>query len=139
MSKNKKSKKPKKNQAEVLEKAPDVSVVNEKSEKNLDQVTEISIVEEKAGEVSEQSSKAAKIEDKKGKKKDNKKNTKKRKDKISLREKTRGAISEFKKVTWPTFGEVCKKTGVVLVVVLVFAVVVFGIDYCLGLLIGLLR
>ena len=48
-------------------------------------------------------------------------------------------FAELKKVTWPTFGEVCKKTGVVLVVVLVFAVVIFGMDYGLGALVNLLR
>jgi preprotein translocase SecE subunit len=48
-------------------------------------------------------------------------------------------MSELKKVIWPSFGEVVKKTGVVLVVVLVFAVVIFGIDYCLGLLVNLLK
>ena len=36
--------------------------------------------------------------------------------------------NELKKVTWPTFKEVVKQTGIVLVVVLVFAVVLFGFD-----------
>ena len=47
--------------------------------------------------------------------------------------------TELKKVVWPTFGEVCKKTGVVLVVVLIFGVVLFGIDYGLGALMNLLK
>ena len=47
--------------------------------------------------------------------------------------------SELKKVNWPTFREVAKKTGVVLVVVAIFAVVLLGIDYLLGLLFGLLN
>ena len=61
------------------------------------------------------------------------------KEKVSLRRKTRETFAELKKVTWPSFADVCKKTGVVLVVVLIFAVVIYGIDYCLGLLMGLLR
>ena len=52
--------------------------------------------------------------------------------------KTRELTSELKKVTWPTFKDVVKKTGVVLVVVLIFAVVVFGIDTLLGYLFDLL-
>ena len=48
-------------------------------------------------------------------------------------------MSELKKVTWPTFGEVVKKTGVVLAVVIIFAVVIFGIDALLGYLSGLIR
>ena len=42
--------------------------------------------------------------------------------------------SELKKVNWPTFSQVVKKTGVVLAVVIIFAVVLFGIHYLLGLL-----
>lgn len=36
--------------------------------------------------------------------------------------------NELKKVTWPKFKDVVKQTGIVLVVVLVFAVVLFGFD-----------
>jgi len=60
------------------------------------------------------------------------------KEKGKLKRKAKETISEIKKVNWPTFGEVCKRTGVVLVVVLVFAVVIFGIDYGLGALMSLL-
>ena len=62
-----------------------------------------------------------------------------KKEKGKLKRKAKETFSELKKVSWPSFGEVCKKTGVVLVVVLVFAVVIFGIDYCLGLLVNLIR
>ena len=37
-------------------------------------------------------------------------------------------ISELKKVTWPTFGKVMAQTGVVLVVVLCFLVVIGAFD-----------
>ena len=44
----------------------------------------------------------------------------------------RGIIGELKKVNWPTLGKTFKQTGVVLTVVLIFALVVFGIDQGLG-------
>ena len=50
-----------------------------------------------------------------------------------LKRKTKEVFSELKKVTWPTFGQVMKKTGTVLVVVLCFAVVLLGIDTVLEL------
>lgn len=78
--------------------------------------------------------------DKNAKVKDNKKaNKKPTKEKGKFKRKAKETMSELKKVTWPTFGEVCKKTGVVLVVVLVFAVVIFGIDVGLGALVNLLK
>jgi len=79
--------------------------------------------------------------DKKVNDKKNAKNGKKKdqKEKGKLKRKVKEAVSELKKVTWPTFGEVCKKTGVVLVVVLVFAVVIFGMDTGLYYLVKLLR
>lgn len=46
--------------------------------------------------------------------------------------------SEFKKVSWPTFPEVVKNTGVVLVVVMVFTIIVTLIDLGLSGLLGLL-
>ena len=36
--------------------------------------------------------------------------------------------SELKKVTWPNFRTVLKNTGIVLLVVLFFAVIIFGVD-----------
>ena len=36
--------------------------------------------------------------------------------------------SELKKVTWPNFKTVLKNTGIVLLVVLFFAVIIFGVD-----------
>lgn len=37
--------------------------------------------------------------------------------------------SELKKVTWPNFKTVLKNTGIVLLVVLFFAVIILGSDY----------
>ena len=47
--------------------------------------------------------------------------------------------SELKKVTWPGFAKVVKQTGIVLGVVLVFLVVLTGIDYGLQELLELVR
>ncbi len=41
-------------------------------------------------------------------------------------------FSELKRVTWPSFPKVVKTTGVVLVIVLIFLVVVTGLNYGLN-------
>lgn len=43
----------------------------------------------------------------------------------------KGIVSELKKVTWPKGKDVAKSTAVVLVVVVAFFIVLFGIDYVL--------
>lgn len=69
-----------------------------------------------------------------------KEKTKKKKEKqpSKVGKMVKDTTSELKKVTWPTFAQVVKRTGVVLAVVLVFAVVMFGIDRLLGWLYSLL-
>lgn len=47
--------------------------------------------------------------------------------------------SELKKVTWPTFKTVVKNTGIVLLVVLFFGVIIFGVDVLFSFLIGLAK
>ena len=42
--------------------------------------------------------------------------------------KIKDVFSELKRVTWPSFGKVVKRTGVVLVVVLIFLVVITAFD-----------
>lgn len=58
--------------------------------------------------------------------KKNKKKTDKKPNKIATS--LKNTKNELKKVTWPKFGEVVKQTGIVLVVVVVFALVLFGFD-----------
>ena len=77
--------------------------------------------------------------DKSSKKVNNKKKDKKEKKPKQFTKKVKETTSELKKVTWPSFKEVCKKTGIVLAVVIVFAGVLLLIDYLLGLLFGLLK
>ena len=45
--------------------------------------------------------------------------------------KAKDIFSELKKVNWPTFAKVVKKTSIVLAVVLVFLVVIFAFDSAL--------
>ena len=66
----------------------------------------------------------AKTDAKKEKNKNGKPNIFKR-----LGAKIKDVFSELKKVTWPTFPKVVKKTGVVLVVVIAFLVVITAFDY----------
>ncbi len=47
-------------------------------------------------------------------------------------------VSELKKVSWPTFGKVMAETGVVLVVVLFFLLIILGFDSLLSWLFTLL-
>ncbi len=49
--------------------------------------------------------------------------------KPGLGKKIKDVFSELKRVTWPTFPKVVKATGVVLVVVLIFTVIVTGINF----------
>ena len=59
-------------------------------------------------------------------------NKNKKKDKVKkpnkLVQSLKNTGKELKKVTWPKFSEVVKQTGIVLAVVVVFAVVIFGFD-----------
>lgn len=53
---------------------------------------------------------------------------KKDKPRKSLGKMFKEVISELKKVSWPSFAKVVKQTGVVITVVLVFALVLLGFD-----------
>ena len=62
------------------------------------------------------------------------KNKSKKKDKkpgffSKLGSKIKDVFSELKKVVWPSFGKVVKQTGVVLVVVVLFLIVITAFDY----------
>ena len=67
---------------------------------------------------------------------------KKKKEKVKKPNKIAKALkdtgNELKKVSWPGFKQVVKQTGIVLVFVLVFAVVLFGFDRLCSWLSGLL-
>jgi preprotein translocase SecE subunit len=57
---------------------------------------------------------------------------------VRMGRKLKEVFSELKRVTWPTFPKVLKATGVVLAVVVVFLVVVTGINYGLQALLKLI-
>ncbi len=67
---------------------------------------------------------------------------KKKKEKVKKPNKMAKALkdtgNELKKVTWPTFKQVVKQTGIVLAFVLVFALVIFGFERLCSWLAGLL-
>lgn len=72
-----------------------------------------------------------------------KKNNNKNKDKkpnifVRMGRKIKETFSELKRVTWPTFGQAVKATGVVLVIVLIFMVLVTGVNFGLTKLLELL-
>lgn len=60
------------------------------------------------------------------------KSKKKEKKPNVLAKKFKEVGSELKKVSWPGFAKVVKQTGVVFAVVLIFTVVLLGVDYLLG-------
>lgn len=133
MSKNKsKNNKPKSEVAEVKSES-EVSEIS-----NQNEVSEVEVLETENKNASENKKvDEKKSDDKKNNVKDKKK-AKKEKGQNKIAKKTKETFSELKKVSWPTFGQVVKKTGVVLAVVIIFTVVLFGIDYLLGLLFDLL-
>ena len=56
----------------------------------------------------------------------------KEKKKGKIKEAWRGFKSEVKKVVWPSWKQVLKNTGVVLMVMLICAVMIAALDYAFG-------
>ena len=48
---------------------------------------------------------------------------------VRIGRKLKETFSELKRVTWPSFGKALKATGVVIVIVLIFMVLVTGVNY----------
>ena len=88
----------------------------------------------KKGFISKESVKAAKEEKKVAKKKDKKPGFFKK-----AGNKIKDVFSELKKVSWPSFGKIVKETGIVLVVVLAFLVVLTAFDLGLQSLLKLIK
>ena len=57
-----------------------------------------------------------------------KKQGKKEKKPSKTKKKIKEVASELKKVTWPTFPQIVKKTSTVIAVVIIFSIVLLGID-----------
>jgi len=80
----------------------------------------------------------AKLDKQKRKEKARKDRQEQKKNKRGIRVALRETMSELKKVRWPTISRTIKQTGVVLGVVVIFSIVLFGIDLGLGALYELL-
>lgn len=106
--------------------------------------TETSTIEKNAAEQQDKKQVAAvNVDSKNESSKSNKKSAKKNADKKPnifqrMAKGIKGIISELKKVTWLKGKDVGKNTAVVLVVVVLFFVILFAIDYVLGGLFGLI-
>lgn len=66
------------------------------------------------------------------KEKQKKKDAKAKKGKRKFGQRTKETFAELKRVTWPSFGETMKKTGLVIAVVLFFGVALFAIERLLS-------
>lgn len=82
---------------------------------------------DKKEEVSEQ--KVAPQKDKKQNKQNKQNKDKKPNVFVRMGRKLKETFSELKRVTWPSFGKALKATGIVLAIVLVFTVIVTGVNY----------
>lgn len=107
-------------QAQVEEKADEIVIEEAEQEVKAEETSK-----------TEKPQKQAKTE--KGKDKNDKNKPKKeKKERKGLKRRTKETMSELKKVIWPKFPEVVKKTGVVITVVVIFAIVLLGLDLLLG-------
>ena len=91
-------------------------------------------VEASKPEQTEQPKEEQQNKNKQDKEKDNqkKKDQKAKKPKRKFGQRTKETVAELKRVTWPTFGQTVKKTGLVIAVVLFFGVALFAIERLLA-------
>ncbi|MGN1227032.1 MAG: preprotein translocase subunit SecE, partial [Christensenellales bacterium] len=59
-------------------------------------------------------------------------------EKRTIGQKAKATVSELKKVTWPSFGQTVKQTGVVIGFVLIFIVILLGLNSLFGWLFNLI-
>ena len=116
-----------------------IQIEEESTEESTEQTNQD--LEDKNAEVLKDNKKSKETKDSKkdqSKENDSKKKTKKNENKPNVVAKeTKETVSELKKVSWPSFSKVVKKTGVVIAVMIIFTVVLFGIDKLLSLLFDL--
>ena len=93
-------------------------------------------VENEEVEVKEQA--ATETVEKKNKKEKKAKKPSKNAAAAPKRSRAKETIGELKKVTWPSFSKTMKQTGMVLSLVLIFGVVVLGIDLLISFIVNLL-
>ena len=102
--------------------------------KKQDEAVVVEVVEPDQQEVeTTKVEKSAKVEKETKNQNQTKKSSKKKeKGPNKIVTKTKETISELKKVSWPSFKTVCKNTGIVISVVVIFTLVLFGIDRLLS-------
>ena len=110
---------------------------NPEQEANIQEEKKVAEIESGVVKTEDKNNKKQDVKQDKNAKKENKKK-KEKKNKKGLIKKTKETASELKKVTWPSFGEVVKKTGIVIAFVVIFGLLVFGVDTLLGFLVSLL-
>ena len=120
-------------------KSSNVSQVNEQNvqAENVESQAELSEVEVQTAETKQEEN-AKKAEKGKVQSKKQKKINGKVVEKKTFGQKCKALVSELKKVTWPTFKEASKQTGVVIALVLLFGAVLLGVNLLLGWLFGLI-
>ncbi len=140
-----KSKQKNKKPAVVEAEAKKVEEVNQNVEEKQNEPAKETKTEKPAVEVSaKEQKKLEKEQAKKDKLIAKQKADKKKKEadekagKIGLKQRFKETGSELKKISWPSFKETMKKTGVVIAVVLFFAVILIAFDFGLSKLFGLL-
>ena len=130
----------------------EVIVLDEKATEVVEEVTEEQVVEKKQKKAKKAKNKEGVSVEEKSTKKDSKKaekdknaknlkdkkNNKSKKEKKSLKKKAAEIISELKKVSKPTFGQVVKNTSVVIIVVAICTLLLFGMDKLFSLIYDLL-
>ncbi len=123
----------------VIEPKEEILVEQAETNAQADEMVTQEVAQEEKSEKSTSKEDKSKSKIDKNKKEDDKKKPKKdKKERKGLKRRTKETVSELKKVTWPKFPEVVKKTGVVIAVVLIFAVILFGLDSLFGFLFNLL-
>ena len=108
-----------------------VEVVEETKASKKDKKSKVEKQEKESTKVSK-AKKEKNLKNKKDKK------AKAKKEKKSLKKKAAEIISELKKVSKPTFGQVVKNTSVVIIVVLICTLLLFGMDKLFSLIYDLL-
>lgn len=117
----------------LTEPEQEVAIEEAKADNNADEMVVEELAQEEKQEESSKKEKTKSDKSEKNNKQDDKKKPKKdKKERKGLKRRTKETVSELKKVTWPKFPEVVKKTGVVIAVVLIFAVVLLCLDLLFG-------
>lgn len=121
----------KKSKKKVFNKSQSKPVV-ESGEVVVKTEDEIIIESENNPKTETSSSKEEKVSNTKNSKSSKDYKPKKKENPNTIGKRVKGIVSELKKVTWPTFGELCKQTGIVLAFCLLFVLILLGLNTLFG-------